>query len=198
MKKTYLRSRVPYHCSQDSIILLDTPQTAPGCITGAHMKQQHWIIVGCMRLGSLSVTSPIRAPSKQHTFPESVSGWQMGASVPLRRGSPSTITHCFFLVVLAVIQGADQTALLSSSIPPDVMGPSFSVCRAVKQACKGTSGFRGSLFLLLILAVAMFLYIIARPPPPSVCAGRGVFGCLAVGSLQTALGTSYLTRSQPP
>ena len=38
--KNDLCSRVPYRRSQGSVILLDTPQTAPGCITGAHMKQQ--------------------------------------------------------------------------------------------------------------------------------------------------------------
>lgn len=37
-------SRVPCQCSQGSVIL-DTPQAAPGYISGAHVKQQQWIIV---------------------------------------------------------------------------------------------------------------------------------------------------------
>lgn len=43
MEKLPVRSRVPYRCYQGSVVLLDTPQAAPGCITGAHMKQQQWI-----------------------------------------------------------------------------------------------------------------------------------------------------------
>lgn len=41
--------------------------TSPGCITGAHMKQQQWIIAGWTTLGSLLVTLLIQAPIKQHT-----------------------------------------------------------------------------------------------------------------------------------
>jgi len=95
------------HChSQGSLILLVNPQDAPGCIIGAHMKQQQGIIVAFIRLGSLLMMPLIPAPGKEHTSPESVPGRQTGASVPLRRESPTTITHCLFLVVLAVIQGA--------------------------------------------------------------------------------------------
>lgn len=36
---------VPYCCSQGSVILLDNPQTAPSCTTGAHTREQQWKIV---------------------------------------------------------------------------------------------------------------------------------------------------------
>ena len=76
----------------------------------------------CTRLDSLLVTSLIWAPRKQHASLDSASGRQMGASVPLRRESPTTITHRLFLVALVVIWGADRAALLSSSASPDVTG----------------------------------------------------------------------------
>ena len=135
----------------------------------------------CMRLGSLSVASLIGAPGKQHISLESVSSQQMGASVPLRRESPTTITRHLFLVALVVIRGADRAALLNSSISPDVMGLSSSVCRAVKQFCKGTSRFGGSLFLSQVLVLASFHSSALLAPLPSVGAGGEVFGCLAMG-----------------
>lgn len=52
----------------------------------------------CTRLGCLLVTPMIRAPSEQHTYLESASGQQTGASVHLRRKSP--ISH--HLAVLSV------------------------------------------------------------------------------------------------
>ena len=141
------------------------------------------------------MTSLVRVPSKQHASLDGVSGQQMGASIPLGRKSPAAIICHLFLVALVVIQGADQAAPLSSSISPDVMGLSFSVCRAVKWFGKGTSHFGGSVFLLLVLAIASFHSSVLLAPLPSVCASGGVFGCLAVGPLQTGLGTSYLTPS---
>jgi len=57
----------------------------------------------------------------------------MGASVPLRRESLTTITHCLFLVVLVAIRGADQAALLGSSISPDVMGKAPSLVTSFLQ-----------------------------------------------------------------
>jgi len=53
--------------------------------------------------------------------------------------------------VLVVRRGADQDTLLGFSISPDATGLSSSVCRVVKQFCKGTSDFMGNLFLLLVL-----------------------------------------------
>jgi len=150
--------------------------------------------VDCTRLGSLLVTSLIRAPGKQHTSLETASGQQMGASIPLRRKSPTTVTHRLFLVVLVVTWGAARAAVLSSSISPDEMGLSYSVCRAVQQLCKGTSGFRRSLFLLLVLAFASFHSSALLATLPTVCAVRPC----AVGPLQTALAISYLSPSQPP
>lgn len=41
----------------------------------------------------------------------------MGASVPLRRESPTTSTRHIFLVALVVMQGTDQAVLLSSAPP---------------------------------------------------------------------------------
>jgi len=96
--------------------------------------------VGCTRLGSFLVTSLIQAPGKQHTSLESVSGRQMGACECLGRESPTAITRRLFLVVFAVLRGADRAAVLGSSVSPDVMGLSSSVCREVKWFCKGTSG----------------------------------------------------------
>lgn len=55
--------------------------------------------------------SLIRAPGKQQTFLKSGSGQQMGASVPLRRESPATITCNLFLVGLIDTKGADQSCL---------------------------------------------------------------------------------------
>lgn len=55
-----------------------------------------------------------------------------------------------FLIALVVIQGKDQAGLVRASVSRDMMDPSSSVHRAVKWFCKGTSGFRGILFLLPI------------------------------------------------
>lgn len=147
-----------------------------------------------MRCASFLVTSLIQAPSKQHTS----IACQVGRWVPLYLRESPIISHCLFLAMLVVIWGTDLSALLSSSISPDVMGLSPSVCGAVKRFCKGTSAFGGSLFLLLVLAAASFHPSTLLAPLPSVCARGGIFGCLAVGPLQAALGTSYLTPSQPP
>lgn len=147
-----------------------------------------------MRRASSLVTSLIRAPSKQHTSIEC----QVGRWVPLYLRVSPTISHHLFLAMLVVIRGTDLAALLSSSVSPDVMGLSPSVCGAVKWFCKGTSAFGGSLFLLLVLATASFHPSALLAPLPSVRARGGIFGCLAAGPLQAALGTSYLTPSQPP
>jgi len=87
--------------------------------------------------------------------------------------------------VLVLIQGEDRTALLSSNVSPDVTGLS-SLVRRAKQFCKGTSGFRGSIFLLLLLAIASFYLPALLAPFPSVCASGGVFCCLAEGCGSTA------------
>jgi len=93
----------------------------------------------------------IQTPGKKHASLEGASIWETDASVSLRRESPAIITHGLFLVVLIVTRQADWAALLSSSICPDVMGLSSSVRRAVNRFRKGTSGFEGSVFLLLVL-----------------------------------------------
>lgn len=64
-----------------------------------------------MRHGSFWVTSSIQACCKLQTSLKRGSGWQMSASVPLRRESSAAITHCLFLVVLVVTQRADQICL---------------------------------------------------------------------------------------
>lgn len=87
---------------------------------------------------------------------------------------------------MVVIQGADGPALLISSVSPGVKGPSFSVCRAVKWFWKGTSGFRGRLFLLLVLAVASIPLCYWTPSHLYV----PVREFLAVGPLQAVLGIS--------
>ena len=74
--------------------------------------------------------------TEQHTSLETTSQQQIGASVPLGRESPTTITHHFFLLAL-VLRGADQAAWSGSSISPDVTGLSSSDCRAAKWFCKG-------------------------------------------------------------
>jgi len=66
------------------------------------------------------------------------------------------------------------------------MSLSSSVCRVVKWFCKGTSGFRGSLFMLLVLATASFHSSALLDPLPAVCANVGIFGCLAVPYGSTA------------
>lgn len=97
----------------------------------------------CTSAYSLLVASLICVPGKQHTSLENASIWQMGGSVPLRGESPTTITGCLLLVLHFVIKGAYQADLVCSSISPDGTALFSSVCRAVKQICKGTSGFRG-------------------------------------------------------
>lgn len=42
------------------------------------------------------MTSPTQSPGKQHASLESATHLQMGASLPLRRHSPSTVIHCLF------------------------------------------------------------------------------------------------------
>ena len=106
-------------------------------------------------------------------------------------------SYCLFLIVLVVKQGTDWAALFSSSVSPD-MGPSPPGCTAVKPFGMGISGFRRSLFLQLVLALASFHSPPLLCPPNSVCAGGGVFGCLAKGLLQSATGTGYPSPSQPP
>jgi len=146
------------------------------------------------------VTSLAQDPGKQHTSLERVSSQQIGACVPPRRESPATVTHPLFLIAFVVIWGVDRAALLGSSVSPDVKGLSSSVCREAERFCKGTSGFWGSLFLLMVLAVASsvllhyFLPSLLRVPV-------GEFLTVwpqSVGPLQTALGTSCLSPSQPP
>lgn len=65
----------------------------------------------CTRLGSISVTSLIQTPGKQHTALESVSGWHMGASAPLRRELSATITHRLFLVTSVTVKYRKDTHL---------------------------------------------------------------------------------------
>lgn len=121
----------------------------------------------------------------------------MGASILHRRESCTTSTHRFVLVELAVTQGGDWSGLVRASILPEVMGPSWSVHRAVRWSFNGSSGFRGSLFFFLLLAVAGFNSFPLLACLPSVCTCGGVFDGLAVSPLQTALGTSYLTPPHP-
>lgn len=93
-----------YH-SQSAAVLLGTSQTAPDCITGAHVQQLQWIRVNslCEGLGSLLIIFLIQAIGKQQASLDHVSGQQMGASVPLRKELPTTTTHCLFLVVHIVL-----------------------------------------------------------------------------------------------
>lgn len=95
------------------------------------------------------------------------------------------MTYCYhplsFLSCFGCYSGADWAGLVSSSISPDVTGLSSSVCRLVKRFCNGTPCFRGSLFLLLLLAIASFNFSVFLALLPSVCASGGVFGSLAMG-----------------
>ena len=90
----------------------------------------------------------------------------MGTLIPLRRQSPITITHCFFLCAVVVMQqGAGLAALLSSDGLPVTVSFSFSVCRtcrssSAEQFCRGTSHFGAGFFLLLV-----FLMKICRFSP---------------------------------
>lgn len=152
----------------------------------------------CTSAYSLLVASLICVPGKQHTSLKNASNWQMGGSVPLRGESSTIITGHLLLLLLFVIKGAYQADLVCPSISPDGTGPSSSVCRAVKQTCKGTSGFRGRLFLLCILSIAGFHSSTLLASLPSVCAGGGFLGCFAVCPPHAALGSSYLAPSQPP
>lgn len=57
------------------------------------------------------------------------------------------------------------------------------------------SGFGGALFLLQVLAVAIFhSSVLLAPSLPSVCAVGGVLGCLT----KAVLGPSYPNHSQSP
>lgn len=75
---------------------ISTPQAAPGCMNGAHVKQQLWVIVDYMKLGSLLVTSLIRAPGKQHTTLKNGSGQQIGPSVYLSERSHLLLSPIMF------------------------------------------------------------------------------------------------------
>jgi len=71
----------------------------------------------------------------------------------------------------------------------------------VKRFCQGTSGFGESLFLLLVLAIASFHSSALFAPPSLLCVPVGEFLAVwpwAAGPLLTALGTSYISPSQPP
>lgn len=50
-----------------------------------------------VRLGSLRVALLVQTPGKECTSVESLSGQHMGASVPLRRELPTTVTKLPFL-----------------------------------------------------------------------------------------------------
>lgn len=78
----------------------------------------------------------------------------MGVSVPHKRESLITVTCHLFLVVLSSYMGL--AGLVSSSVFPYMTSASSSVHRTVKWFCKDTSGFWGSIFLLLVLAIASF------------------------------------------
>lgn len=93
--KHYLCSCVPYCCS------VIPPQTAPGCIINANVKQQQRIIVLRLYEAWQSLgDSPDMSPQGRL-------GQQMGASVSLRTESSPTTSLCLFLVGLVVMQGAD-------------------------------------------------------------------------------------------
>lgn len=66
---------------QSFIAFLDSVQVLPCSVIHAHMKeqQQSVLLTSC---GTLPATSWILASGKQHTSHDSLSGWQMGASVP--------------------------------------------------------------------------------------------------------------------
>lgn len=89
-------------CSLGSVILLDTPQAAAGCIspreTAAVVPAGHGV-----RLGSLRVPLLIQTPGEECASLEALSGQQVGASVPL-------ITTCLCLGVLIVVQGVDPAS----------------------------------------------------------------------------------------
>lgn len=130
-------------------------------------------------LGSVMVISLIQAPGKKNTCPEIASG----ASVLFRSELPATISCRLSLVV---IWEEDCAVLFSSSGSPDVTGLSFSVCRVVKRFCP----------LAAPCHYKPKFFSITRPLPSVSFDGRG-FGCLAMGPLQTAFGTSYPIPSQP-
>ena len=96
-----------------------------------------------MTLGSLLMTFLIRAPGKQHTSLESATGWQMGASIALRRELPTTITRHLLLVALVVIQGTDWLALLRFSVSPDVTGLSSSSLQSSEAVLQGHLRLQG-------------------------------------------------------
>lgn len=128
--------------------------------------------MGCTRLGSLLATSPAWVSHMQQTSLEVKSGWQMGVSIPCRRGSPMTITHRSFLVRLVITLGIDWTGSVHTSVYPDMTGPSSVFPRAVNWFCKGISGSGGSLFLLMVLAITSFIFLFwALFPPVYSCEG---------------------------
>jgi len=60
IEKKIVCASVSHCCSLGPVILLDTPQAAPGCIVGAHMKQQQhrvWTVQGLVALGDVPDTS---------------------------------------------------------------------------------------------------------------------------------------------
>jgi len=134
-----------------------------------------------MRLGSLSVTSLLRAPSKQHISLQTVSGWHMGAWVPLRRESPTTITCHLFLVAL-VVHG-EQIGL--HHLAPASLPTSFLFSLQSREAVlQGHLRLWGkSSCWSLSLQASILLHYWAFP---CVCVGGGVFGCLAMGCGSTA------------
>ena len=63
------------------------------------------------------MTSLSQAPGRQQTSLRGGSAWHIGPSVPLRRGSPTTMTCLFLLVEVVAIRG----------IGPSGLGNSFGV-----------------------------------------------------------------------
>lgn len=123
-------------------------------------------LVDCMRLGSLLVTYLIWAPSKQRISLDSASVWQRVTYY--YHPSPFLSWACY--------TGSRLSCLTQLQLLSWCGGLSSSVCRVVKQLC--TSSSSGSLFLLLVLAIASFHSSALLAPLPSVCPDGGGFSCL--------------------
>lgn len=80
------------------------------------------ITVGSNSGLAVSWRHPWQEPQGSSASLESVSGQQVVALLPLRRELPPASTHQLSIVALVVTPGADQAALLSSSISPFVTG----------------------------------------------------------------------------
>lgn len=117
--KSYLCSRFAYRPSQGHEVLFNCPWTTLLSFITTHMEEKQWVTLqGPLDQAKKFPTDVLKPdPREAAEFPV----WQVGPSVPLRRESPTTMTHLSFLVEMISIQRAGQSGHHNTS---GVAGPS--------------------------------------------------------------------------